>query len=934
MNTQIEASFFAAVRAAEKDTHTSWPSVPASSGATAGGRLVGRESELRDLRTFVRDATAHGATRAVRGVAGSGKSELLEAAVESATAAGLRVLRCSGSRIGTPLDLSGLLQILWPLLGGARLPLASRDRQALETLLMDGAPARVDRARLPYTVLRVLEAAGAQCPLLIAVDDWDALDAPSADVLAFVARRTAGHRIGVLLTSRTHPARTASLTGLPEVSLRPLTRAESAALLAARRPGGDPRAVHELLATAAGNPLALLELPTDTDDPLPYLPASSDRLTSAMAPGVQQLPAATRDLLLVAALHPTADIPLLLSAASRIRGGTPDFAAVEPAERQGIVDFDGMRMAFSHPAMAGAVVHGTDPSRCRAAHAALAAELKQDSPRQLWHLSQSVEGTDPDLAGRLEDIHRFALRQNEPVIALRLLRRAAALYDRPQDRGRCVLRGAQLAQDTGWERPARSLAHQALEHPLGPLGRLYAQTLTRRGPVTEVAADPAAWPVPAGAFEVECALELAQLTAPDVTGDPERAEALVAYLDALPADVAHDPRLLHAMATAAPVRRAATLISRLSVAGRDDNVGVRDLERLGEAALRAGAPLHALELHRQAERRCLLHELYDRLPATLLWQGLAQLVTGDWGQAEAAFRRCAEQATERALRGETAAAHLLEQLTRGLRTGTVPPPADPRDLDDARPSMPAIGEIVAVGTGWAQVESGDVTAGYATLARLLAAPERCTPVLFALVPFAEAAGAVHAAASARARLRLLEEELGPECAPLVAVELAVARAVLADDEDAVARVERAFATDLSHRPFLGAALRLTQGRRLRRRYEFTDSRVTLRQAAATFTMMGAEARVARITEELRASGERADAITPGVPRPATAADLLSSQELRIARFAARGLSNRQIGAELGLSPRTIGAYLYRIFPRLGVTSRTQLAGALRDESAV
>ncbi len=105
------------------------------------------------------------------------------------------------------------------------------------------------------------------------------------------------------------------------------------------------------------------------------------------------LPRETGDLLLVAALHPTADISLLLSAASRLRGRaswtSPPW---NPAGRQGLVTFDGMRMRFSHPALAGAVVHGTGPSCRCAAHAALADTLKQGSARQLWHLSQAVEG--------------------------------------------------------------------------------------------------------------------------------------------------------------------------------------------------------------------------------------------------------------------------------------------------------------------------------------------------------------------------------------------------------------------------------------------------------------------------------------------------------------------------------------------------------------
>ncbi|MFE6888437.1 AAA family ATPase [Streptomyces sp. NPDC057694] len=906
--------------------------VGAPDHAPAGrARLVGRDAELAQLRTFVRDASASGAARVVRGAAGSGKSELLEAVVALGTEAGMSVLRCSGVRGSVPSDLSGLLQMLWPLLGDAHLASGSGQLRALETLLVDGAPGRRDRDRLPFTVLKVLESVSAVRPLLVAVDDWDALDPPSADVLTFVARRTDGHPLGLLMTSRTHPAPPLSPAGLPVLSLGPMTPAEAAALLAARRPGHDPQAVRDLMARAAGNPLALLELPAHTDDPLPHLPASSDRLASALAPGAARLPAATRDLLLVAALHPTADIALLLSATSRMRGrGALDFSAVEPAERQRLVVFDGMRMDFSHPAVAGAVAHGTGGRHCRRAHAALAAELTRDSVRQLWHLSQSVQGPDPQLAARLEDVHRSALRQNEPAMALSLLRRAAGLYSAPRDQGRCLLRAAQLAHGAGWARTARSLARRALCHPLGPLGSLYAETLTQfDGDGSARPADPARWPRPVGAAEVDSALELAHLVAPLVTDDRERADALLAYLDALPSDVARDPRLLHAMASAAPVRRAATVLARLADRG-PDIVAITDLERLGEAALRAGAPLESLELHRQAERLCLFHDLPDRLPSAVLRQGLAHLVTGDWGQAETAFRRSREEADERALGADRAAAEILERLTCALRTGTVPEPADTAALAAGRVSVSALDEIVAVGTGWAQVESGDVAAGHAALSRLLADPARCTPALFALVVFAEAAAAVNEPGAARTRLLTLEQDLGPERAPLVAVELAVGQAILAADDEASTLYERAFHMDLAHRPFLEASLRLAHGRWLRRRHEFTDSRVTLRQAAATFAMMGAEARVSRITEELRASGQRTDSFAAASSRPAPAAGLLSAQELRIARLAGRGLSNRQIGQELGLSPRTIGAYLYRIFPRLGVTARAQLSGVLRS----
>ncbi|MEV0850156.1 LuxR family transcriptional regulator [Streptomyces sp. NPDC049954] len=924
MNAQTEVSPFAA---GKEDRDGPSHMAPLSRRPPGHPALVGRDRELRELHAFLREAVVRGATRVLRGHPGSGKSELLEATVGMAAACGMRVLRCTGIRGGDPSELSGLLQIIWPVLGGLRRSLTAGQSQTLE-MLLDGVPARDDGPRLPFAVLGVLESVSARAPLLIAVDDWDALDGPSREVLSFVARRTAGHPMGLLLTSRPHRARPASLAGLPELTLAPLTPAQSASLLAKRRPGNDAYAVRELLATAAGNPLALLELPTRSEDRLPHVPASSDRLASAMAPGAARLPTGTRDLLLVAALHPAGDLPLLLSAASGIGGAEPDFATVEPAEREGLVVVDGRRLRFSHPATAGAVVHDVGPDHCRAAHAALAAVLAPGSVRMLWHLSQAAQGPDPELAGRLEAVHRRALEQSEPTLAVHLLRRAAELYHAAEDRGRCLLRAARLAHDLGMERTARTMAHRALRHPLGPLGTRCAETLTPRGEGGEQRPpDPAGWPVPVGAEEEENALELVRITAPLLAdGDAGQVDAFLAFLDGMP-ERADDPRLLHAMATVRPVRRAATVVARLSALRQRGEVPVRDLERLGEAALLAGDPQRALDLYRQAERHHRFHELPGLLPRVLLQQGLAHLVMGDWGQAGHAFRESGESAGQHGHLHHAAAAGLLGDLVRGLRTGTVPA-AGPHDREAARGSVRAIDGILAVGTAWAQVEGGDFAAGFTTLSALLADPDRCPAALFALVPFAEAADALNVAEEARATLHGLEHELGAWCAPLVAVRLAVARAVLSDDQDAEYLYERAFALDLPRWPSLEAPLRLAHGRRLRRRHQVADSRLTLRQAATAFSMMGAEARAARIAAELRASGERTGGGSPATVPPSAAGDLLSAQELRIARLAGQGLSNRQIGEQLQLSPRTIGAYLYRVFPRLGVTARAQLPEAL------
>ncbi|MGW0858431.1 AAA family ATPase [Streptomyces sp. NPDC002690] len=928
MSTWIEGASLAVVE--QEGRRTKPPATLLVRDRPCAPRLVGREQELRELREFVHEARTPGAARVLSAGAGVGKSELLDAAVEMAVTAGLRVLRCAGRRGDDLSAFSGVDQLLDGLrehrcdvahIGSSRSPVPPGH----------GISARAERDRLPYAVLDHMERAGRVQPLLLAVDDWDALDTASREVLSFVARRAGGQAPAVLIASRPHPRRLAPLTGVPTRTVAPLTAAQSLSLLHRRRAVDGRQAEVELLAAAAGNPLALLELPTRTADPLPWVPPSSDRLVAALAPSVARLPSATRDLLLVAALHPAGELPRLLSAASRLTGEELGFSVVEPAEHEGLAECDGTRFRFTHPAMPGAVTHRTGPRRVRAAHAALSAVSEQDPVRMLWHLSQAVRGTDAQLAHRLHAVHRRALEGDEPMLAVRLLSRAADLHEVPEDRGRCALLAAQLAQSLGRERTARAMAYRALRFPLTPPGTLYAEALVLRRDTAPWRV-PADWPAPAGTRGQEDALELARLSAPSapsapsVADDAERSEALLASPDKA-SDRADAPGPPYAVATVAAPHRAATVARRVSAPRPSEDVPVHVLEHLGEAAWMAGDPLRALDLHRRAEGRHRLHGRTDRLPWVLLQQGLCHVLTGDWGQAERTFRECAALGTEHGHGDHTVAACLMGDLVRGMRTGTVRPVGD-HERESARRSVRTVDDLVALCTGWAQVEGGDFAAGFATLSALLAEPQPPTAALFALVPFAQAADAVHTGEEARAALRAFQARTGAEHPPLAAAGLAVARAVLAgDDGDTEARLADASASDLSNCPFLQASLRLAHARLLRRRNEVADFRVALRQAAAIFRSAGAEARIARITEELRASGGRADSGAPAAGEGRTE-ELLGPQELRIARLAALGMSNRQIGAELGLSHRTIGSYLYRIFPRLGVTARTQLTDAL------
>jgi RNA polymerase sigma factor (sigma-70 family) len=151
------------------------------------------------------------------------------------------------------------------------------------------------------------------------------------------------------------------------------------------------------------------------------------------------------------------------------------------------------------------------------------------------------------------------------------------------------------------------------------------------------------------------------------------------------------------------------------------------------------------------------------------------------------------------------------------------------------------------------------------------------------------------------------------------VGLATAAPLLADRDAAEPLFAAAFATDLSAWPFHRARLMLAHGSWLRRRRKVVEARSRLRVAAEQLDALGALAWAERAREELRASGETVRR------RAADALDVLTPQERQVAQLAAAGLSNREIGDRLYLSSRTVSTHLYRLFPKLGVTSRHELA---------
>jgi DNA-binding CsgD family transcriptional regulator len=187
---------------------------------------------------------------------------------------------------------------------------------------------------------------------------------------------------------------------------------------------------------------------------------------------------------------------------------------------------------------------------------------------------------------------------------------------------------------------------------------------------------------------------------------------------------------------------------------------------------------------------------------------------------------------------------------------------------------------------------------------------------------ADAARHIDRLDAARARVAQVESSVGDRPGTWVALQLRHARALLADSAAAGDRFDEALSSDLTRWPFQRARLQLAYGQWLRRHRRVAESRGVLRAARDSFDALGCAPWGEQARRELRASGERSRRRVP------EARDQLTAQELQIAQLAAEGLSNREIGARLFLSHRTVGTHLYRVFPKLDITSRGELNAAL------
>ena len=367
-------------------------------------RIIGREAGLARLRGLVDPVPLASQVLLVTGEAGMGKTVLLADAADRARSAGMRVLSVTGRESESKLAFAGLHQLLRPVLSSAA-GLPGRQAQALLGALgLAADPVAPDPLLTGVAVLTLLSDLSERSPVLVVADDAHWLDRSSLDALAFAGSRLDAERVVLLVGARGQAPPSGFDRGFPELHLEPLSAADAGRLLDGqpRPPRGRARA--QVLAQAAGNPMALIELAkVIADDPAasrrwaaePLPP--SDRLTAVITSRFAALPEQAQAALLLAAV---ADGPDLSAAASH--GAGPDARTLAPAEQLGLVKVDRTGLQFSHPLVRSAIYHSAPFAQRAAAHRQLAEALHDQPDRRAWHLAAAALHPDEHVASLLE----------------------------------------------------------------------------------------------------------------------------------------------------------------------------------------------------------------------------------------------------------------------------------------------------------------------------------------------------------------------------------------------------------------------------------------------------------------------------------------------------------------------------------------------------
>ena len=846
------------------------------------------------------------------------------------------MLRGTGVQSEVTLPFAALHQLLYPVLD--QLPGLPTPQSAALGAAFGLTPGRSDDPFLvAVAVLTLVSEVSAGEGLLCLVDDAQWLDGPSADALMFVARRLDAEGVVLLFGARDDDQRNFTAAGLPELRLAGLEPVAAAALLQETAPGLAERVRDQLVTRTAGNPLALLELPVmltaaqragiaALPEPLP-LGRSVERI---FAERVSQLSPAAQHLLLVGSAEETGDLATVLLAAAD-QGSGP--AALEEAERAGLISVQNGQLQFRHPLVRSAVYqHATFSSR-QDVHRNLAKILggTEDVDRRAWHLAAAAVEPNESVAAELENSADRARRRSGTRAAADALERSAQLTSDRGERGRRLTAAAQDAWLAGQRDRAATMlatAEQLVEDPaqrarVMQLGGLFE---LRRG-------------MPDKAYRL-----LVDSAAAFAESDPHTALETLVLAGEAAAFIGTPALSAEVGALAAAIRAGDAPENRLMVA----LLG-------GLARALGGDPAGGTAMLREV---VVGAQRIDE-PAQLLWAGRAALYLGELDAARTLYERGADQARlsgavgmlatildrlawTDAIAGRPASAEANAEeglklagelgLDAGVALGSLALVSAMRgDEDGCRAAVERaylLAEtrrmrIVSASADWAlgllELGLGRPADALQHLLALTGAGGHPGILLWAAPDLVEAAVRAGQPERCTAVLERFEAWVTGSGLPVPAAALARCKGLLVDADAAMDHFDAALRHDHSaQRPFERARNELALGEAMRRQRRRSEARTHLRNALEVFEKLGTAPWTERARAELRASGETARRHDP------TTFNQLTPQEVRIALFASRGASNPDIAAKLFLSRRTVEYHLHKVFTKLGVTSRAEL----------
>ncbi|MFI1465246.1 helix-turn-helix transcriptional regulator [Nocardia carnea] len=887
--------------------------------------LHGRDDVIEQIATLIDDSRdGRGNSVLITGGPGQGKTTLLDHAANSVGEDWI-VLRCCGTEQEAGLRYGGLHQLLAPIPDAAK-AVPEPTREASPPVTGTGPLEEDDNShRVGLGLLTLLSRLSAERPVLFLIDDAHWWDQPSLHALAFATRRLTAHRAAVLVTSRAR----GNTCGLPETELMPLSRDDSKALLTEQVPGLAADTCERVLDTAAGNPSALLQLPGANSGLPPLGPlALTDHLQREYEREIRVLPEETRIALLVVAADCSGSLIVAVRVLTALGSTT---AALDAAERIGVVTISGYSITFRHPLERAAAYRMAPYSMRLFIHATIAASI-DDPELRAWHLAAAATAPDEAVAAALDAVADSARWTNDYRRAAIASEYAGRLSPAQDDRHHRLLVALEADIEAGQADRALELAEEIASEDGGFADA--ARLSAARGRILSARGDPR------GAYDAfteaahlcsanpDAAARMHIYAAGAVWPDPDPSRILTtrAAVETLPPSARREGYL-------------AVLDGQLALHnGRGDRAQavrtVRDGIRLGRARfpedhsvqfVLAVQAMSAGEVDDAHARFSEVHTMYrergmaGRLPLAGIALGAAETLLGQFRKAETVFSESLRTAHEigqpdRAGRAGAGLAVLAavrgeHDLCRRLAEENLPGAAS---LFDTTSSVNARWALGLLDLGYGRHE--------AALAHFEAASDHRDQAIGCWIPLISD----HIEAAARCDpeqagepMSLLERWHAANSASWIEAQLLRCRGLLEQDGAAFAQALALHAD--THRWFDHARTGLLYGEWLRRERFTLKARTVLHTAMRTFVRLGALPWAERARTELRAAGE-------GTPAHAGAVSArLTAQELQVVRLAAGGATNRQIAARLHISPKTVSHHLYRAFPKLGVSNRRALA---------